>query len=301
MDSEADQNADIELSYLTSGMSWNANYVLTLDKSGKADLQGWVTMTNNSGITFKDTKLKFLAGDVNMVQPPRVEFAAMMADGGARRAKNEMKEESLFEYHLYTLERPATVRDKEAKQLSLLEGFDVPVTKEIIFDSMTGFGTYYPSEGEVGVGDLSPQVKVRFVNDKKSNLGQPMPAGKIRLYQRDESGSVQFIGEDQINHTPQDETLKLTVGRSFDIRASRKRTEFKRMSDRSFRETFEIEVRNRKKVAESVVLLERHWGDWKVTEKSAVFTKADANTMQFDLSLKAGEVRKVTYTVETRW
>ncbi len=301
MDSEADQNADIELSYLTSGMSWNANYVLTLDKSGKADLQGWVTMTNNSGISFKDTKLKFLAGDVNMVQPPRVEFAAMMADGGARRAKNEMKEESLFEYHLYTLERPATVRDKEAKQLSLLEGFDVPVTKEIIFDSMTGFGTYYPSEGEVGVGDLSPQVKVRFVNDKKSNLGQPMPAGKIRLYQRDESGSVQFIGEDQINHTPQDETLKLTVGRSFDIRASRKRTEFKRMSDRSFRETFEIEVRNRKKVAESVVLLERHWGDWKVTEKSAVFTKADANTMQFDLSLKAGEVRKVTYTVETRW
>jgi hypothetical protein len=302
LNSDKDQDADIELSYLTNGMSWNANYVLTMDGDKTADLQGWVSLTNQSGFAFKDAKLKLLAGDVNVVRPPAnsrggnagtAEFKAM-ADAG-------FKEESLFEYHLYTLQRPATLRNKETKQLSLLEGYDVPLKKQIIFDSMAGMDGFMPSEGEAGTGQLSPVVKIKFINDEKSNLGKPMPAGKIRLYQRDSSGSVQFLGEDQINHTPKDEKISLNVGRSFDIRADRKRTEYKRISQQAFRESFEIEVRNRKAVTETVYLYERHWGDWKVTEKSDAFVKEDANTMVFEIKLKAGEVKKINYTVETRW
>ena len=166
---------------------------------------------------------------------------------------------------------------------------------------MAGYGNYYPSEGEIGVGALSPMVKIKFTNDKASHLGMPMPAGKVRMYQRDSKGSLQYLGEDQINHTPRDEKISLNVGRSFDVRADRKRTDFKRLSATSFRESFQIEARNRKKEDATVYLYERHWGDWKITEKSDAFTKDDANTMVFELNLKAGEVKTVTYTVETKW
>lgn len=300
LDSDKDQDAQMELSYLTQGLSWNANYVLTLGDKGLGDIQGWVTLNNQSGMSFADAKLKLLAGDVNVVRPQaRGGFAGAGRTEALKAA--DFKEESLFEYHLYTLQRPATVKNKESKQLSLLEGSDIPIKRQIVFDSMAGFDGYYPSEGEVGVGSLSPLVKVKFTNDEKSHLGMPMPAGKIRLYQRDSKGSLQFLGEDQINHTPRDEKITLNVGRSFDVRADRKRTDFKRLSSTSFRESFSIEVRNRKQEPTTVYLYERHWGDWKVTEKSDNFTKEDSNTMVFELNLKAGEVKTVTYTVETKW
>jgi hypothetical protein len=129
----------------------------------------------------------------------------------------------------------------------------------------------------------------------------PMPKGNVKVYQRDKSGSVQMLGEDQIDHTPKDEKLSLVVGRSFDVVAERKRTNFQRLGPNAFRETFEIEVRNRKDVPDTVNVLERHWGDWKVTEKSMDFTKLDSQTMEFVVNLKAGESKKVTYTVETKW
>lgn len=297
------QAANVELSYITQGMSWNASYVLTLDGAGKADLQGWVTLNNQSGVAYENAKLKLLAGEVNQVP----KFGGRGGGAGApmelRMAKSDtgFQEESLFEYHLYTLGRPATLKNKETKQLSLLEGKNVPVKKRIIVDSLQGFSDYYPSEGEVGTGPQSPQVRIDFVNDKASNLGMPLPAGKIRLYQRDKSGSVQMLGEDMIRHTPKDENVSVVVGRSFDIVSERKRTNYKRLSNTSFRETFEIELRNRKDVPETVTVIERHWGDWKVTEKSEDFTKISSNAMQFTIALKANEVRKVAYTVETHW
>jgi hypothetical protein len=303
LNSDKDQEAEMELSYITQGMSWTSNYVLTMDGKGKADLQGWVTLNNQSGLTFKDAKLKLLAGDVNVVNT--LEYKARGRTTAAKAMEMSdaagFKEESLFEYHLYTLQRPASVRNRETKQLSLLEGFNIPVKKMIIFDSMAGFDGYYPEEGEVGTGTLAPMVKIKFVNDEKSGLGMPLPAGKFRLYQRDASGSVQLLGEDMIQHTPRDEKVTLNVGKSFDIRADRKRTNYKRLSNSSFRESFEIEVRNRKKEAETVYLYERHWGDWKVTEKSDAFVKENANTMIFEVKLAAGEVKKVTYTVDTKW
>lgn len=301
LESEKDQTAQMELSYLTGGISWNANYVLTLGAKDLADIQGWVSINNQAGFSFENASLKLLAGDINVVQPPRGVAYSTMARGGAMKSADSFKEEGLFEYHLYTLQRPATVKNKETKQISLLEGMNVPFKKQIIFDSMAQFGNYYPGEGEIGVGELSPMVKVKFVNDEKSHLGMPLPAGKVRLYQRDASGSLQYLGEDQIGHTPREEKVSLNVGRSFDVRADRKRTDFKRLSDRSVRESFSIEVRNRKKEDATIYLYERHWGDWKVTDKSDDFVKEDSNTMVFELKLKANEVKTVKYTVDTKW
>ena len=227
--------------------------------------------------------------------------------GGAGRADAMMKseggfaEESLFEYHLYTLQRPATIKNNEIKQLSLLEGKGVKVVKRLIVDSMQTMGQYYPSEGEVGVGNIKPQVRLEFVNSKANQLGMPLPLGNVKMYQRDAAGSVQMLGEDRIEHTPKDEKISLVVGRSFDVVAERKRLNFTRNSARMFTETFEVELRNRKDTAESVVVLERHYGDWRVTSKSMEFEKLDSTTMQFLVPLKAGETKKVTYTVETRW
>ncbi len=291
----------IELSYLTQGMSWNADYVFTLGADNKADLLGWVTINNNSGATYKDAKLKLLAGDVARANRNQPMEMAKAARGGFGGGGGQFQEQALFEYHLYTLERRATVRNHEMKQISLLEGHGIPYVKRLIIDSMYGYSTWYPQEGEVGTGDLKPLVRLDFVNSEKNGLGMPLPKGTFKVYQRDGSGSVQMVGEDQIDHTPKEEKLSITVGRSFDIRASRKRTNFKRISGNEVEESFSIEVRNRKDVADTVHVLERHWGDWTVSEKSMDFVKDDAITMHFTVPLKAGEVKTINYSVRTKW
>lgn len=294
-------NLSIELSYLTRGMSWTADYVLTLDGEGKGDIKGWVTMNNSSGANFTEAKLKLLAGDVQRAPAP----AARGGFGGGREAAKAadlgFQEESLFEYHLYTLQRPATIRNNETKQLSLMEAKGVGITKRLVVDSMLGYGIYYPNEGEVGTGTIKPQVRLEFENKTDNKMGMPLPAGNFKVYQRDKSGSVQMLGEDRIQHTPRDEKISLVVGRSFDMVAERKRMNFRRLSDRMFEETFEIEVRNRKQEADSVYVLERHYGDWNVIKTTQPFDKLDANTMQYIVSLKAGESKKITYTVQTKW
>lgn len=290
----------VEISYLTKGMNWNADYVLTLDDTGRADIKGWVTIDNQSGASFEDAKLKLLAGEINR-PPPSDENMKAPAMISSKWKDRQFQEESLFEYHLYTLQRPATLRNRETKQISLMEGRDVPVQKKLIIDSMQDYGQYYPGEGEVGTGNLKPQVRLEFTNDAKSGLGVPLPKGNVKVYRRDKSGSVQMLGEDQIGHTPKNERLSLVVERSFDVVASRKRTSFQRIRARAVRETFEIEVRNRKETAETVHVLERHWGDWRVTSKNMDFQKVDATSMDFKVALKPNETKTVTYTVESRW
>jgi len=295
---EAGENK-VELSYISHGLSWNADYVVTLTSPDKGDMQGWVTLTNSSGATWDNAKLKLLAGDVNTVNPPTLRMMSGVGGFAAGAAKAQFQEEGLFEYHLYTLQRPATVRNNETKQLTLLQGQDIPLKKKIIIDSINS--RYYPSEGEIGTGDIKPQVRLEFVNNTESGLGIPLPKGKIRIYQKDKSGSVQLLGEDQIDHTARNEHVSLVVGRSFDIACSRKRTNFVRIGSSGFRESFEIEVRNRKETPEQVFVMERHWDDWRILEKSMDFKKLDSETMQFELNLKPNEVRTIKYTVETRW
>ncbi len=291
----------LELSYLTRGIVWSADYVLTIDGLGAADLRGWVTLTNNSGATFKEAKLKLLAGDVQRAQPPRPVGRAGGAPEMMAKADRGFAEESLFEYHLYTLQRPATIRNREIKQLSLLEAKGDRVEKKLIDDSMRDHGMYYPSEGEVGTGVMKPMVRIEFLNRSDNKLGMPLPEGTVKVYQRDKSGSVQMLGEDRIEHTPRDEKLSLFVGRSFDVVAERKRLNFRRLTSRSYEETFEVELRNRKDTAETVFVLERHYGDWSVEKTSQEWVKLDSTTMQYKVDLKAGEVKKLTYTVVTKW
>lgn len=300
----------IELSYLAGGMSWSANYVLSLDGAGKVgDLKGWVSLINNSGTAFNEAKLKLLAGEVNREVRYRYKERAIPASTAEDMSGFERKgmvEEQFAEYHLYTSPRPVTIANKEAKQVSLLEGSGVPITKKIILDATAGQGRWRPTEeGSVGSGPIKPLVKIEFRNSEASRLGMPLPAGTIKVFQRDSSGSLQMLGEAAIDHTPKEEKLSLAVGRAFDIVGERKRTAFawltKKKPRDGTRETFEIEVRNRKDSAETVHVIERAWGQWSITKASTKQEKLDANTFQWVVSLKPKEVRKITYTVETVW
>lgn len=291
----------VELSYITNGMSWSSDYVLTLDGTGGAALQGWVTLNNQSGATYENAKLKLLAGDVNRAAPASTIMGGFALREATKSKADSFKEEGLFEYHLYTLQRPATVRNRETKQISLLESPQLKVTKRMVVDSMMPFGMFYPGEGEVGTGDVKPQVRIDFKNTKENGLGIPLPQGRFRIYQRDRSGSVQLLGEDSIQHTPREETVSLVVGRAFDVVVNRRRTNFTRLGSSSVRESFEIELRNRKDTPETIELIERHYGDWKVTAKSDEFEKPTSEAMVFRVPLKANQTRKVSYTIETRW
>ncbi len=305
LDSRRAGTNNIELSYLTQGISWKSDYVINLDKEGKiADFKGWVTLTNNAGATFTNAKLKLLAGEVFRQQPMGfgggrggAELAMKAADAG------NFNEEQFSEYHLYTLQRPTTVKDKEIKQVSLLEATGVPVTKKLVIDAMRQYGMWRPNEGVVGIGEIKPLVFIEFTNDEKSNLGMPLPMGTIKVFQRDSTDSLQMLGEASINHTPRNEKLSLPIGRSFDIVSSRKRTSFRWLGNSSTGaiETFEVEVRNRKQTAETVHVFERFGGEWTITANNAEYVKIDSHTVDFVLNLKADEVRTITYTVETRW
>ena len=290
--STSDQDAKMELSYLTKGMRWTANYVMTLGGTNSADIQGWVTLNNTSGVGFTDAKLRLLAGDVNVAKDEALlePVRSSWEEKPQFKARQAMKEESFFEYHLYTLDRPASVRNKETKQLSLLEGSNVPYKKIVTFEA----------DGGQGEGDLESAVKVKFVNNKKSNLGMPMPAGKARLYQRDASGSLQFLGEDEIKHTPSDEKMSLTVGKSFDIKANHKRTSYSVTGKRSARSGYEVEFRNRKKEAATVYFFQHIGGDWKMVSNSDPFVKEDSGTAVFEVKLKAGEVRTIKFGFDSK-
>lgn len=298
----------VELSYITGGMSWKSDYVLSLDGAGKVgDLKGWVTLNNNCGTSFNTKILKLLAGDVQRVQP---QGRGGFGGGGAqmamsKAADNNFSEEQFADYHLYTLNRPTEIKNKEIKQVSLLEAFAVPLKKKLVADAMRNYFRYQPNEGQVGLGEIKPLIQLEFKNDKASNMGMPLPKGTFKVYQTDSSGSTQLLGEDTIDHTPKDETITLTVGRAFDVRVDRKRTSFEWIRSgggiRGARETFEIEVRNRKEVPETVTVLERHWYEHKITKTSMEPTKLDSDTYQFLVSLKANEVKTIIYTVETTW
>lgn len=299
---------NVELSYITGGMSWKSDYVVSLDDQGKmADIKGWVTLTNNCGTSFNVRTLKLLAGDVQRVQPPaargggiRNEYAAM-----SKAADGNFNEEQFADYHLYTLARPTEVKNKEIKQVSLLEALAVPMRKKLVVDAMRYYQGYQPNEGQVGMGEIKPLIQLIFKNDKTSNMGMPLPKGTVKVYQRDSSGSLQLLGEDNIDHTPRDEEVTLTVGRAFDIRAERKRTSFEWIrvggTIKGAVETFEIELRNRKETAETVTVIERHWYEHTLSDESIAPKKLDSNTYEFTVPLKANEVKTVRYTVTTRW
>lgn len=276
---------DAEISYLTSDISWHAEYIAQLDKDDKnLRLSGWVSLDNRSGKTYKDAKLKLVAGDVNRVMPPAPRakgavYESMAVDMSGRG----FEEKSFFEYHLYTLGRATTVANNETKQVSLFDPASTQVNK------------LYRYEASPGVTDVN--VVVSFKNSEAGGLGMPLPAGKIRLTKLDSDGSEEFVGEDMIDHTPRNEEVELRVGNAFDIAAEMAVVDSRRISDRVREETVEVKLRNRK--TEDVVISVRYrlYGDWQVLESNFAYAKKNAQQLEFTVPAKADQETVLKYRI----
>lgn len=294
----------LELSYLTGGLSWHADYVAELNADDSTlDLNGWVTLTNRSGAAYPNAKLQLVAGDVNRV---REEFrrakAADMAMAVAAPEAKGMAQEALFEYHLYTLNRPTTLADNQTKQVALLNASGVPIKKELL---VQGSDYYYRSS----VGDIGQKLKagvyVEFANRESTHLGQPLPKGVVRVYKRDSAGNAQFVGEDRIDHTPKNETVRLHLGDAFDVTADKKQTDFRRREPTNkasyvFESAYEIVLRNAKTEAVTVTVREPVPGDWTMLEQSHPHVKAAAGTAQWQVQVPAGGSTTLKYRVLVR-
>lgn len=277
---------DIWTSYLTGGMSWKANYIIKSNADDSmVDIDGWVTVDNQAGTSFNDAKLKLIAGDINREIAEEIPtFSGFYYAMAAMEVpKEQFEEESLFEYHMYTLDRATNLNDNEIKQISLLSANDVPVTKQYLYDGMQ-----------------EDKVRVTLVmnNSEASGLGMPLPKGVARVYKADSENHLQFLGEDSIDHTPADEKVSVSVGYAFDIIGERKRSDYKKIADRMYRVTNIIELRNHKSDDATITVVEHLSGDWEMISSSHSYTKKDANTIEFQLTVPADSSATITYTEE---
>jgi hypothetical protein len=292
----------VELSYLTGGLSWQADYVAELSADDSAlDLNAWVTLNNRSGTAYTHAKLQLVAGDVNRVrdQMTRRRDVAEVSVAAAPAAK-AMTQEALFEYHLYSLARPTTIADNQTKQVALLNAAAVPAKKELLLE---GSGHYYgDSVGQIGT-KIKVGVFMEFANREASKLGMPMPKGVVRVYKRDSAGNAQFVGEDRIDHTPKNETVRLKLGNAFDVTADKKQTDFKRREAglRAYESAYEIVLRNAKTEAVSVTVREPVPGDWTMLDETQRHEKVAAGTAQWRINVPAGGSTTLRYRVLTRW
>ena len=296
----------VELSYLSAGLAWKADYVAELNASDSAlELNGWVTLTNTSGTSYPNAKLQLVAGDVNRVRD-EMRYAAKAAAGmrAAEAApRSDMAQEALFEYHLYTLQRPTTIADHQTKQVALLGAQGVPVAKELL---LQGSDYYYRSS----VGGIGQKMKVgvfvQFENRETSRLGLPMPKGVVRVYKKDSAGNAQFVGEDRIDHTPKNEKVRLKLGEAFDVTADKKQTDFKRREPTNrasyvYESAYEIVVRNAKKEAITVVVREPVPGDWTMLEETQRHAKVAAGTAEWKVRVPAEGSTTLRYRVLVRY
>jgi hypothetical protein len=292
----------IEASYLTNGINWRSDYVVTLnDKDDRADLSGWVTIDNHSGATYRNAKLKLVAGDVNRARDEHEYRDKMMrvAELAATKAPApRFKEDSFFEYHIYTLERPATVKDNQTKQISLVTADDIPVKKELLY---YGANYYYTSRYGEAMSNQKIGVFVEVANKKENNLGMPLPKGTVRVYKADKEGSLQFVGEDSIDHTPKDEKVRIKLGEAFDVVGSRKQTDWKKIAYDTYEAAFEVSLRNHKKEDIVVKVVEPIPGDWTMLTSSHAYKKSEAFTAEFNISVPKDQEVKLTYRVRMRY
>jgi len=300
LDNSGPRKQQIEASYLATNLSWNSDYVLTVARDDKAaDLDGWVTLANNSGTAFRNARLQLVAGDLNRLPAPSAPMA--MATGAARSmvAKEQFQQESFSEYHLYSLGRRTSVEDKETKQISLLQGTGVPVEKVFV---VNGQNFYYHNLHNPGSPQKDPvMVFYKFKNEEKAGLGMPLPAGNLRVYQKDSKGGVLFIGEDHIDHTPKDETVTVHIGNAFDVVAERKQTDYKRIDTHVWEMEFEITLRNHKDTPITVEVNEPIGGDWEMLSSSYKFTKTAAFAAQFKVPVDKNGTSVLKYRIRAKW
>ena len=290
----------IEVSYLASQLSWKADYVLVVNDADTAgDLNGWVTLDNRSGAAWANAKLQLVAGDVNRVQPAvyrdRMIYAA---EARAAAPPPQFREEGLFEYHLYTLERPATLLENEQKQIALFEASGVKIAKRLV---LRGEPAYFRMQtGELGATSKIA-VSLEFENRESERLGQPLPKGIVRVYKRDKSGGRQFLGEDEIDHTPRDERVRIRVGDAFDVIGERKQMDYKLIGSCRSESAWQIDLRNHKDEKVEVDVVEPASGDWEIVSSSQKATKEDARTFSFRVPVPARGSARVEYRVRVRW
>lgn len=296
----------LELSYLSGGLSWKADYVAELSADDSTlDLSGWVTLTNRSGTAYNNARLQLVAGDVNRVRE-RMDYAmksrramAVMAEA----APAPMAQEALFEYHLYTLGRPTTLADNQTKQVALLNAASVPVTKELLIQGSDHY--YQSSVGQIGQ-KLKAGVFVEFSNREAAKLGMPLPKGTVRVYKRDTQGAAQFVGEDSIAHTPKNEKVRLHLGDAFDVTADKKQTDWRRRDTTikpgyAFESAYEIVLRNAKSQPVTVTVREPIPGEWTMLKESQRHAKVAAGTAEWQVEVPAGGSTVLTYRVQTRF
>jgi hypothetical protein len=300
---------DVEVTYLTNGVNWQANYVVVLaDDEKTLDLNGWVTLDNRSGTSYKDAKLKLIAGDINRAAADSRVVQEKVLYEAAAPAAPQVEERSFFEYHLYEVQRPVTVKDQQTKQIEFVTGSDVPATKFFVYDGaqMPFYGYYQPIE-DPGYGTASNtkvMVMLEFKNGAEEGLGVPLPKGTLRMFKKDVDGSTLLIGEDSIDHTPKDEQIRLNVGDAFDIVGERVQTDFRIDTSKRFvEESFKITLRNHKAEDVEVRVVEHmfRWSQWQILEESQAHEKTDAQTIEFRVPVKADGEATVSYTVRYEW
>jgi hypothetical protein len=287
----------LEAAYLTGGMAWRADYVLAVDAAEEsAGLQGWVTIDNQSGAAYKDALVKLVAGDVH--RAPEQERVLMdMAVKAMRQAPAAVKEEAFFEYHLYTLPHPTTLKQNQTKQVQLLDAPRVGLGKEYV---LRGGGAYFRGPWRTADPREKVQVFLKFKNAQAAGLGSPLPKGIVRVYKRDKAGSPQLIGEDRIDHTPRDEEVRLELGNAFDLAAERRQTDFSRIADNVFESAYEVKLRNHKELPVTVRVIEPLGGDWTMLQNSHPFKKASAFEAEFQVPVAPGQEAILSYRVRVK-
>jgi hypothetical protein len=306
--SAVDGDQQVELTYLTGGLNWTADYnVLLAQDNSSLDLNGWITLNNTSGAAYLDATVKLVAGDVNRIAQPQARELEMMADMAfAAAAPTEAVEQrELFEYNLYEITRPVTVADNETKQVEFVSGADVPANTFYVYEASPFFygglvtDQYYGSTGITNV-----QSYLEFTTDEENGLGADLPAGRIRVYQEDVDGAALLIGENYIDHTPQGEDVQIYLGNAFDLVGERTQTNFNMLASNVIEETYEIRLRNRKTEETVEIRVPEHlfrWSNWEILQSTHEYTQMDSNTIEFRVNVEPDGETVITYTVRYTW
>jgi len=290
----------VEVSYITKGINWKADYVARIEEKEKfIDLKGWVTIDNRSGATYKDASLKLVAGEVHRVEKAPVwKDRLMMAKEAG--APPQFEEKPFFEYHIYTLNRKTTLKNNQIKQISLLSAQKIPIKKIYTYDGAKRFWRSWMHNPRNMPCDKKVGVSLQFKNSRQCNLGIPLPKGKVRVYKVAEGG-MEFVGEDEIDHTPKDEEVRIFLGNAFDLVGERKCMDWEKIARGVWEASYQINLRNHKKEEVEIEVIEHLWGDWEILRSSHPWKKRDAYTVKFPVKVKPDSEEIVTYTVRYRW
>ncbi len=300
LDNGGGQRHRVEASYLAGQLAWNADYVLTVARDDRAaDLDGWVTLRNGSGTSFRNASLQLVAGDLNRVRNELGRLMVAESKVAMRDAAAPMAQEAFSDYHLYTLGRKTSINNAETKQVSMLGATGFPVQKRYV---VNGQAFYYRNAQNPGspIKDLV-QVFYQFKNEAPAGLGMPMPAGTVRVYQADSRGGIQFVGEDRITHTPKDEVLNLKIGNAFDVVCERKQTDFQKIASGVYDVEYEITLRNHKAAPVTVEVNEPVGGTWRMLESSHRWTKTEAWAAQFMVPVAVDGTSVLRYRVRVTY